>query len=69
MFSFSSWHVSLNVIGVLNHGKVHSSSSNSKVCVEPSTNECRRFLEDELARRYREAAPATLALLQVGALC
>jgi hypothetical protein len=23
-----------------------------------------RFLEDELARRYREAAPATLALLQ-----
>ena len=24
-----------------------------------------RFLEDELARRYREAAPATLALLQV----
>lgn len=25
-----------------------------------------RFLEDELSRRYREAAPATLALLQVG---
>jgi hypothetical protein len=24
----------------------------------------RRFLEEELARRYREAAPATLALLQ-----
>lgn len=25
---------------------------------------CCRFLEEELARRYREAAPATLALLQ-----
>lgn len=25
---------------------------------------CGRFLEEELARRYREAAPATLALLQ-----
>jgi hypothetical protein len=25
---------------------------------------CRRFLEDELARRYRDAAPATLAMLQ-----
>lgn len=24
-----------------------------------------RFLEDELARRYRDAAPGTLALLQV----
>jgi hypothetical protein len=29
-----------------------------------SVNSFYRFLEDELARRYREAAPATLALLQ-----
>lgn len=26
--------------------------------------QCGRFLEEELARRYRDAAPATLALLQ-----
>lgn len=35
--------------------------------VQPCTATCTalsRFLEEELARRYRDAAPATLALLQ-----
>lgn len=50
----------------------------ARICQKPATSAFRtptctlpnllsdRFLEDELARRYREAAPATLALLQVG---
>jgi hypothetical protein len=30
----------------------------------PSAGFCDRFLEEELARRYKDAAPATLAILQ-----